>query len=605
MILDKEKIITNVASKLIEDGSKKLWESIKQYFTEINAHDEIDMGIAYEEYLKNTRNKNSKIKTLIYRHVPKELYSFYECIGVTCDGKVIDTSKVQNILDLGSKIVITGTGGIGKTTMLKHLFLNTIEETEFIPILVELRSVNTSDLKENSIYSLLYDNLVNNGFKMKEEHFKYSMERGAYSIFYDGYDEINKDKMQKVTQDILDIGNKFPLNRYILSSRPMEVFVGWNNYTEVESMELTKEQALSLIKKIEFDSAVKDVFYKELDERLYEKYRSFASNPLLLTIMLLTFDSRASIPDKLNDFYEQAFATLFNMHDATKEAYVRDIRCGLGCEDFKYVFAYICFKSYFNGDFEFTEPSLQRYLTQAKEKLEVNFAPDCFLEDLVQSVCMLVKEGINYRFSHRSFQEYFAAWYTCKLTDDVQKKLLTNWLKESDAVVSDSYFTMLYNLQSEKVNKIILCPGLKLLKTKVDKFGFSIELLNYLFQRLNIEIIEENEEKRYSISYTIKHRYLCNILRETCKLNDYNYPRIEVSGEQEIIQNILKNIRGERGTVKFTTIENAVSTVGEENIILISSWFESQIQFAFSVLDKYEKNSLNNKRKVASILEEL
>ena len=34
-------------------------------------------------------------------------------------------------------------------------------------------------------------------------------------------------------------------------------------------------------------------------------------------IIVTTFESQASIPDRLNDFYEQVFATLFNIHDVT------------------------------------------------------------------------------------------------------------------------------------------------------------------------------------------------------------------------------------------------------------------------------------------------
>ena len=158
--------------------------------------------------------------------------------------------------------------------------------------------------------------------------------RGRYIILFDGFDEVNREKIQKITTEITDLSNKYPQNRYIITSRPTDDFLGWNDYVEMQSMELSKEQALHLIEKIEFDENVKKIFYKELDETLYDKYQSFASNPLLLTIMLLTFDNRASIPDKLNDFYEQAFATLFNMHDATKEAYVRDIRSGLGLRRF-------------------------------------------------------------------------------------------------------------------------------------------------------------------------------------------------------------------------------------------------------------------------------
>lgn len=609
MKIDSDDVITKVTTKIVEDAALGVWNKVKGYFKDLNAHDEINMGLAYEEYLKNTLNKNSKIKTLIYRHVPKDLYSFYECVGIKYSGTIISTKSINNIIDITNKVIITGTGGIGKTTLLKHLFLNSEKDTPYIPVLIELRAANMMSVEEISVFEIIFNYLVNNGFRMEKKYFDYSMEEGAYVILFDGYDEVNKDKIQKISSEIIALSGKYPKNKFIVSSRPTDGFVGWNDFVEMKSMELTKEQALHLVSKIDFDENVKKIFYKELDERLYDKYQSFASNPLLLTIMLLTFDSRASIPDKLNDFYEQAFATLFNMHDATKEAYVRDIRSGLSCEDFKLVFAYFCFKSYFSGVYEFTEPTLQRYLIQARDKFtEINFKTEDFQEDLVQSVCMLVKEGINYRFSHRSFQEYFAAWYTCKLTDDIQKRLLTNWLKESEEVYSDSYFTMLYNLQSEKVNKIILCPGLKQLKEQYKKYGFSIEFLNNLFSRLNINIESEFKD----ISLAIKNSYFCNILRETCTLNGYSYPKAEIEDEQQTITDIIngtkyaeKANRDNHKVVVPVKINAAVNIIGENRLLTILSWLDSQIQFAFSVLDKYEGSSIGNKRKVASILDEL
>ena len=156
---------------------------------------------------------------------------------------------------------------------------------------------------------------------------------------------------------------------------------------------------------------IKDKFYKELDEYLYEKYETFASNPLLLTIMLLTFESRVSIPDKLNDFFEQAFTTLFHTHDATKGGYKRDIRSKLGYEDFKAVFSYFCFKSFFNSDYKFSENKALEYIGAAKQKriIDTYFNSMDYLKDLTNSVCMLIHEGLEFRFSHRSFQDFFGA----------------------------------------------------------------------------------------------------------------------------------------------------------------------------------------------------
>ena len=480
--IDTQQLLTDVTTNIVEDSIRNGWNKIKKFFEDLDAKDAIKYKKAYEKYLNNTNKKNSKIKTIIYRRVPKELYSFYVCIGVRYNGNNIATDNINNLIALGNKIIVTGTGGVGKSILFKHLFLNTMKETEFIPVLLELRSFNILDVKDISIYSAIYKSLRDNGFELSEEYFEYSLKEGAYIIFFDGYDEINRDKTDKVTSEIKSLTEKYGNNKFLLSSRPSEEFIGWNDFCEMEALKLNKEQALRLIKQIDFDEKVKETFYKELDVSLYEKYESFASNPLLLNIMLLTFQKHASIPERLNDFYEEAFVTLFNVHDATKDSYVRDIRSGLGCEDFKLIFAYICFKSYFNGEFQFSESRVRYYIQKAREKFDrFNFTVEEFQEDLTQSVCMLIKEGGEYRFSHRSFQEYFAAWYTCKLVDETQAKLLSSWIKESDSILSDSYFMMLYDLQSEKVNKIVICPILREVKKLYLKYGYSVIFLTKFF----------------------------------------------------------------------------------------------------------------------------
>lgn len=600
--LNNNEIMTNAAAKVVEDAALGCWNRIKMFFKDVNARDEINMGFAYEEYLRNTLNKNSKVKTLIYRHVPKELYSFYECVGVRYNGEIIDTKSINKILEISNKVIITGTGGIGKTTMMKHFFLNTEKDTVFIPAMIELRAVNSTDIEDISIFQIIFNNLVNNGFKMEEQYFKYSMEKGAYVFLFDGYDEVNKDRMPKISSEIIALSNKYPKNKYVISSRPTDNFVGWNDFVEMQAEELTKEQALSLINKIEFDEKVKAVFSKELDERLYEKYQSFASNPLLLNIMLLTFDNRASIPDRLNDFYEQAFATLFNMHDATKEAYVRDIRTGLGCEDFKMIFAYFCFKSYFAGDYEFTESLLHEYLMEAREKFTtINFRIEDFQEDLTQSVCMLVKEGLNFRFSHRSFQEYFAAWYTCKLMDVDQKELLTKWLKESSTVHTDTYFNMLFNLQSEKVNKMILYPALKLIRKKYNEMGFSLCFLKYLFKGVVVnQNIDKDQKITYEFSLRIKNKYLCNVLQMTCGYNGYTYPEIN----KDIAHAIAAQFANKqlRGVIYFSEVLKQIS---EEQLLQSVTWFDEQVKFCLDFMQQIEREVKSQKRNVKDILKTL
>ena len=593
-------ILSEIATGLIKDAISTGWNKVSKFFKDLDAQDSIRYGSAYFNYLSNTQDKNGKIKTLIYRRIPKDLYSFYECLGVDYDGETIDTTCVKNLLELSNKIVVTGTGGSGKSILLKHFFLNTIQTTDYIPVLIELRKFNFYDIKEISLYDAVYQSLSENGFALEEEYFSFSMKEGAYVILLDGFDEINRDRVGKVSAEIRSLSDKYGSNNFIISSRPTDAFIGWQDFSEVSSLPLTKKQALSLINKIEFDDSVKKTFYEALDKSLFSKYHSFASNPLLLTIMLLTFNNHASIPEKLNDFYEEAFATLYNMHDATKDCYVRDIRTKLGSEDFKSVFAYICFKSYFSSEFEFSESRLREYIQKAKEKFSrLQFSIDDFQEDLILSVCMLVKDGLNYRFTHRSFQEYFAAWYTCKITDELQSKLLSSWLSESDAAYTDEYLSMLFNLQPEKVNTIIFLPGLKKVQALYNDFGFTVRFLESLFSGVTLS---KGRDKSYSLGLRIKNRYLCNVLRSTCKYNSYPYSNAPSRLDDEIVKKMLDKDPNPNSEWPF---EVMLDYMPEVDLLDALSWFHTQYQFCTMIVEKYTTKDRSRKRKLSSIIDEL
>ena len=74
---------------------------------------------------------------------------------------------------------------------------------------------------------------------------------------------------------------------------------------------LTIPQVIRLISKIDYDRDLKRHFIEQIYHHLYASHKSFLSSPLLATIMLLTYEYFAEIPNKMHIFYEQAFAALF------------------------------------------------------------------------------------------------------------------------------------------------------------------------------------------------------------------------------------------------------------------------------------------------------
>ena len=203
--------------------------------------------------------------------------------------------------------------------------------------------------------------------------------------------------------------------------------------------------------------------------------------------------------------------------------------------------------------------------------------------DLTSSVCMLVKEGLNYRFSHRSFQEYFAALYTCKLTDDVQQALLTEYFKSAH-ILSDMYLKLLFTMQPDKVNKIILSPGIEKIKENYNDEGFSIKFLKTLFN--GIGCISFKSKKEPTIRLLIKNNYLCNILSVTCMLNNY-----KETNSTHINNNLLINEidslqkKSKKRYANFDEISHQLTSTLLEEL----KWIKNRIEFAILIFDKYKK----------------
>ncbi|MCB6200829.1 NACHT domain-containing protein [Extibacter muris] len=607
--LNVNKITAEVISDLAKSASQTVLKKLTKSYKDMVKREEIDYGIAFENYLTDAEKSIRMAKTILYGQVPHDLYSFFECMGIHNKEKVVNTSDINNILKIGHKIIITGTGGIGKSMLMKHCFLDAIKNTQYIPVLVELRGLNECAIEDISIKNFIYKTLNIFGFKLEEEYFEYSLETGCYLILFDGYDEVKNAYSQKVTHEIIDFSNKYSGNHLIVSSRPLDEFVGWSDFIEYSSMKLSKVQALSLIEKLDYDEELKCKFYKQLDEELYDRYQSFASNPLLLTIMLMTFEERISIPDSRTDFYEQAFSTLFHRHDAMKRGkFKREIQSNLGYEDFKKVFSYYCFRTFFKNQYEFTEKSVLENIVKAKEKVYSfgNFSEIDYLNDLTNAVCMLVHEGLNYRFAHRSFQEYFAAVYATQLSDEEQKQFVTSWLKSMAGRLTTDFLDILCELQPDRFMKNILYDSMYELYNMYEANACSDEwFIEYMYESISIR---DKGDRDYRVGVMIRESYFQRVF--TSMLHYLHYPYNDNNQDEEYYQIVEKleskyktNKKGRR--VSGITFEQLKEDGLYDEAIKTIKWVIERKDFAFDALEKIDINTFGRKRKFESMLDDL
>ena len=474
-IIEKE-VITNIP---------KIYQKLKQIYKDLQFKTEEELGVVYQNYLKFTYDKYSKVKTLLYKNEGKFIYDFYEHVYLSNSGlEKLETDNTEQIFNKSSNIILTGTGGIGKSMLVKHIFINQIQQAISIPIFIELKSLNDFEFLDNRLVDFIYQEIRNHHLDLEKQYFEVTLNAGRYTIIFDGLDEVNPSKRSWLDREIKEFVTLYNENRYVLSSRPSEEFIGWNQFIEYEISKMDKVQALALINKLNYDEKVKKRFYKELKGHLYDTHKSFASIPLLLTIMLMTYEAGASIPNNLTDFYNQAFYTLYQRHDASKSGYKRELKAKLTPEEFRNILAYIGLKTFFEGKVDFDRTTLDDIITKYCLKYNLELKTNDIVYDATHSACMMLQEGVSLKFSHRSFQEYFAAVGVNQLDDKLQKQILIRW-SEADRNNIRSHRTFmnaLFTIQKERTFKNLCIPIIESMDEKYRRMGDTTERISTCFK---------------------------------------------------------------------------------------------------------------------------
>ena len=498
----------------------KIANKLKITYNEVK----IDLEIPFQAYLTKSYEKYSKIKTIIYGIEPKRLYDFFEVPFLEKGSDIIKPTKTRVLTTISKFLIIEGSGGIGKSTLMKHLFLSELELKDYIPIFIELKDFNDEEHLDLEKLLLKKLNQFHNTFQ--EEYLDYALQSGCFLFLLDGYDELYSENQKEFFKKLNDFCDKYPENHYILSSRPYSEseFIEFQRFTVLKAVPFTKEQAISLITKIEYpDEELKNKFIRDLESGLYDRHESFASNPLLLNIMLSTYNDYAEIPQKLHLFYYQAFDTMLSKHDATK-SYRRKMLSDLSSDTFKECFAIFCFLTYQKAKTEFTFPEIEDIFKKFPPRIKNVLNIGNFIHDLENCLCVLYKEGNRYKFSHRSFQEYFVAYFLNIQTDSKMRDYSFRLIEsEKFSIRADSVFFMLEDMSTQRFNNNILIP----LLTKFEEAKSKDEdLFEYYILNLSvrIEILPASNDLPPAIKFYLPsdnfHYFIYYFFRNTI---DYPY----------------------------------------------------------------------------------
>ncbi len=418
-------------------------------------------------YFARLTERFYKIKTLLYYDRPVPVDDFYipNDLYVYTYGRRERVKPDNIILSFKKKfMVIVGTGGLGKTMLIHHLVLKLIKNYdtyEKLPVVLTLRNFRKD-------HTNLIDFIKESTEISDIENY---LKEGKCVFLLDGMDEIRKGLIKTFEQKLADLADRYPQNSFILCSRPVSDFIRLTKFEVFELAPFTKEQALQLIDHLNYrpeTPELKKVFREKVDKSLYDTHSDFLEIPLLLTIMLLTFERNSKIPQKMYAFYEDAFWTLAERHDSTKIGFDRAYRTQMFPEEFAKVLEEFCTRTYIARQFSFTEESFKEFYNELKviDKIDKPITFENLKADFTANLCLMYFDSGKYSFIHRSFQEYFCALHLSKSFDD-RFALIGQFFEDNfHCVGADETFNMLYDMTPQKIDKLIFIPYLEDLFSK-------------------------------------------------------------------------------------------------------------------------------------------
>ncbi|PIA69467.1 hypothetical protein CDR19_18465 [Ectopseudomonas toyotomiensis] len=463
--------MSGLVSSLVAGFVKTVFEGAGGMGREANDKLKVILEKSFSKYLVRSYERYSKTKTLLYRDQPVRLRDFYVKTDLSLGQERVEAENFYGEVVRYRKVVVSGTAGTGKSTFCKSLFLDMVENGgEVVPIFVELRHLNSAG--SSGIIEFLMSVMTEIEPAFSRIQLEYALRLGRVLLILDGYDELLVERREEFYQEVLKLSNQYGRLMVVVSSRPDGCFDSWEEFYLYRVLPLDKEKAKSLIGKLEYDRAVKRKFLEDLDDSLFDKHQSFASVPLLLTMMLMTYEQIAEIPNKIHLFYEQAFLTLFNKHDSLKSLYKRQSMSKLALDDFKKALSSFAVVSYVDAKYYFSEEEVVTYARKAIGLCGLKTKAEDFVHDLVSNVCVLQRDGLGYAFSHRSFQEYFTALFLVGYAGANKFELIDKvaFINHRNDVIP-----MVYDINADLLEKEWLLPRLNRHVSNMQLFPDTLE----------------------------------------------------------------------------------------------------------------------------------
>lgn len=358
-----------------------------------------------------------EVKTIWSPEKEASLSSFYYPSKLMLEGKPKLATRLAELE--GKNAVIEGTVGQGKSILLRNLAIEEIlsNEAKRLPVFVELRSLSAKFTLQQAIIRQLssYD------IEVDDDSLSYLQRSGRLAYLLDGFDELEESLEKETLHELEFLSQKYPELLIIVTSRPNNAVQKSAAFRVIPVAPLTSGDYIPFISKLGI-TATQALQIREAIRRSPSKLTSLISTPLMLTMVVIVYQSEYEIPETLPEFFDKLFHVVFTRHDKLKAAYSRKHYSGLSERKLQNLFEAFCFMSMQNN---FTRSLSSEQFEMAFDEA-AEYVEDCKCEsekfklDITKVACLMIEEGFDTTtFLHKSIMEYYAASFIKRSADEV------------------------------------------------------------------------------------------------------------------------------------------------------------------------------------------
>ncbi len=394
------KALQSITLDLYAAATGKLKALLKQY----TAAKRLDL--IYSE-IASVRN----VKTIWNIDHAVDLLEFYHPTSIRLEDD--NNTVVDNLAAFSGNVVIQGTAGQGKSIFLRYLCSRQLLQGHRIPLFQELRRLK----QDESLLSALLQRMRMLGFPPDLELFEFLAGEAKLVLLLDGFDEVESTRRRTLVTEIEELAGLYPKMQIIVATRPdMEII--YSRHFAMSSMAyIQRDEVNGVIFTITKGGELADLLIDAL-ARSSGEVMTVLLTPLMITLLIFTYQARRVVPERFSEFYEQLFSILINRHDISKLGLNRDRRCDLSDERMEAVFDALCFLMRKRGLINPTRQALLEVVRHAIIATGEKCGADRYLDDVVRVTNLVLRDGEQYSFIHKSIQEFHSASYIKKIDDE-------------------------------------------------------------------------------------------------------------------------------------------------------------------------------------------